>query len=218
MIKRHALIVDDDKGIRNLLKQFLTESDYIVSSACATKEARVLLAEFIFDIVVMDIVMPEETGIEFIKNYELSTPVILLSALGDVDDRINGLESGADDYIAKPFDPRELLIRMNKLIERTGGDNVQVVFGIFKFDIGKNALLRNDEQIHLTTVESNMLAILVKKLNKPVDRDEILQDNQDINPRTIDTQIARIRSKIEENPKKPRHLITIRGFGYMLRG
>jgi len=217
----HLLIVDDDKGIRDLLKRFLIDSDFAISVAEDTTAAKKLLKEYQFDVIIMDIMMPGETGLEFLERNKdtLKTPLILLSALGSVDDRVNGLKSGADDYLPKPFEPEELLLRIHNILRRTGikSEKTTFTFGDFQFDISNGALTQNDEIVYLTNVEVEMLKTLCQNAGEIVYRDDVLKDKQDdFSSRTIDTQIARLRAKIEDNPKQPRYLQTSRGKGYIL--
>jgi two-component system phosphate regulon response regulator OmpR len=218
----HILVVDDDEEIRQLLCEYLQKNGYIVSLAHDTKIADVLLKTFQFDLVVLDVLMPKETGIEFLKRKSnLRTPVIILTALGDVDDRINGLESGAEDYMAKPFEPKELLVRIEKLITRFKKDSLiekKIKFGDFQFNIENKNLSRSGERISLTTSQRDLMTILIKNLGTIISREEIVEKLNNINERTIDTQITRLRSKIEKDPKKPEFLQTVRNQGYVLWG
>jgi len=214
----HILIVDDDDRIRTLLSRFLQESGYAISTANCTAQAEELLKTFTFDIIILDNMMPDESGIEFMQRSQgkLRTPIIMLSALGHVDDKVDGLESGAEDYLTKPFEPRELIMRIKKILSRNESQSPQVAFGEFLFDMTSQNLSLNGEQIKLTQTEKKLLKILASNLGKIVKRDEILQNFTDIEPRTIDAQIARLRSKIEIDPKSPQFLQTIRGEGYVL--
>ena len=217
----HLLIVDDDEGIRTLLKKFLIDSGFAVSIAKDTKNAEALMADYQFDIIIMDIMMPGESGLEFLERYgeKLKTPLILLSALGSVDDRVNGLKSGADDYLPKPFEPEELLLRIHNILRRTGlkSEKTEYKFGDYTFDISTVKLKKNNSNIYLTNVEAEMLKALCENAGQIVLRDEIIKNKgENISSRTIDTQVARLRSKIEDNPKQPVYLHTSRGKGYIL--
>lgn len=215
----HILVVDDDARIRQLLSQFLSENEYAVSTAASVKECELLLNEFAFDIIVMDIMMPEETGIDLLKRRKLGIPVILLSALGQVDDRINGLESGADDYLTKPFDPRELLLRLNLIIKRGKlSSSKDCSFGDFKLDLTSGNLQRGGIGVHLTTAEKTIMLELGKAAGSIVSRELLGQVLNGVELRTVDAHIVRLRSKIEANPKSPEYLQTIRGEGYVLWG
>jgi two-component system, OmpR family, phosphate regulon response regulator OmpR len=217
----HILVIDDDDEIRQLLAKYLNKNGYIVSLASNTAIAEELFELFQFDLVILDVLMPKETGLEFLKRKTLKQPVIMLTALGDVDDRINGLENGAEDYIAKPFEPKELLIRIEKLISRFKKDSLtekKIKFGDFQFDLERKTLLHNDIPIPLTTSQRDLLNIFAKNLGVIISREEIAKQLNDINVRTIDTQITRLRSKIEKDPKSPIFLQTVRNHGYVLWG
>lgn len=217
----HILVIDDDNEIRYLISEFLIQNGYFVNSAADIKEAELLLAEFKFDVIILDILMPGETGISFLERVKqhIVTPVIMLTALGDVDDRINGLESGAEDYLSKPFEPRELLLRIQKIINRTANHNKNadiIIFGDFSFNMRNNTLKHHGQLLHLTTGESKLLKIFAENIGTIITRDKIVQNLNEVNTRTIDAQIARLRSKIEQNPKTPQYLQTIRNEGYIL--
>jgi len=217
----HILVIDDDDEIRQLLAKYLNKNGYIVSLASNTTIAEELFELFQFDLVILDVLMPKETGLEFLKRKTLKQPVIMLTALGDVDDRINGLENGAEDYIAKPFEPKELLIRIEKLILRFKKDSLtekKIKFGDFQFDLERKTLLHNNVPIPLTTSQRDLLNIFAKNLGIIISREEIAKQLNDINIRTIDTQITRLRSKIEKDHKSPIFLQTVRNHGYVLWG
>jgi two-component system phosphate regulon response regulator OmpR len=223
--KAHILIVDDDTRIRNLLRTYLVDHQYIVSIAKDTKQARELLETFNIDLIILDIMMPNETGIEFaqILRRTSNIAILMLTAMGDVEDRITGLKSGADDYIAKPFEPRELLIRIEKLINRTkylrkALNNCIIYFGQIEYDVVSNTLSKNGIHIVLSSGESKLLNILIDNLGIAIDRQELARLCGDINERSIDVQITRLRNKIELDPKKPTFIQTIRGQGYILFG
>ena len=218
----HILVVDDDKEIRHLLSEYLQKNGYLVSFAHNTKIAEILLGTFQFDLMILDILMPKETGLGFLKRKTtIETPVIMLTALGDVDDRINGLKSGADDYMGKPFDPEELLVRIEKLITRfkkTSSIEQRVEFGNYEFDLENKTLLRNGENIFLTTSQRDLMTIFTKNIGIVISREEIIEQLNNVNIRTIDTQITRLRGKIEKNSKNPEFLQTVRNQGYVLWG
>lgn len=220
---KHILVVDDDDRIRFLIAKFLKENTYIVSTAKDIKECEERLKEFVFDIIVLDTIMPGESGLEFLKRSKdkLKTPVIMLTALGNVDDRINGLESGAEDYLAKPFEPKELLLRIQNILKRNEGNQAGkfCVFGEYTFNFENGNLSKNNgDYIHLTTNESKVLQMLAQKSGEIVTRDEIIECFAEINVRTVDVIIARIRTKIEGDNKTPQYLQTIRNQGYILWG
>lgn len=244
----HVLIVDDDDEILHILAEFLKINGYIVSTLSFTSAIDDMLSEFEFDIMIMDVMMEGEDGLSYLKRMrdKLKMPVMMLTALGDVDYRIHGLETGADDYLVKPFDPRELLLRMEKLLRRKKHANNEndeqyplftkkqyAVFGNFTFDINKGTLMCVGNPVHLTNSESRLLAVLAKCSGNIVHRDAIIKmlreirhnDNSIVNTdddalymgaRSVDTQIARLRNKIEKNPKYPEFLQAIRGVGYVL--
>ncbi|WPX96609.1 response regulator transcription factor [Candidatus Bandiella euplotis] len=216
----HILIVDDDDEIRELLSEYLQRHEYAVSVASDTKAAEALIDTFQFDVIILDVLMPGETGVEFLKRRNnLKTPVIMLTALGDVDDRINGLESGAEDYMAKPFEPKELLVRVKKLIARFQNTSLiekTVKFGDYEFDWENKKLLQNGNKIQLTTNQRDLMYIFIKNIGIVMNREEIAKQLCHVNIRTIDTQITRLRSKIEKDPKNPEFLQTVRNQGYVL--
>ena len=216
---RHVLIVDDDDEIRGLLLSLLSRAGYAVSTAKSSLEIPKLMTIFRFDAVILDVLMPFETGVEFLNRVNIKVPVLMLSALGNVDDRICGLESGASDYLAKPFEPKELLIRLKNLINNSVNKmfNSSIVqFGDFIFDLNKLLLEKKGIRIHLTTMEGQILKVLAKNATNIVSRDNIISQLREVNLRTIDAQIARIRTKLGENSKKPEFLQTIRHEGYVL--
>lgn len=215
-MRSHILIVDDDDTIRQLLGEYLRNQGFDISFAENTKKAQELLQHFKIDLIILDLLMPGETGIEFLKRYQQQVPTIMLSALGDVDDRITGLESGADDYIAKPFEPKELLLRIKRLLKSKSGLE-EVSFGKYKFRMGNRILLNErDEQMHLTSLERDLLHYLASNLNQVLSRDELMRKLRQQNERYIDLCIARLRNKMESDPKSPKYLQTVRNRGYVL--
>jgi two-component system, OmpR family, phosphate regulon response regulator OmpR len=214
----HVLVVDDDDDIRELLKEFLIHNQYAVSIAADVATARRLLKEFEFDLIIMDIMMPDEDGLSYLASPNVSTPVILISALSDVDDKINGLKKGAEDYLSKPFDPRELLVRVEKVLSRKAkSSGNEVPFGDYTFNVESERLQKGKEEINLTATEVNLLKNLIKQIGKAVTR-EILASSEDAQSlRAVDTQMVRLRSKLEKDPKNPKYFLTIRGKGYMLK-
>jgi two-component system phosphate regulon response regulator OmpR len=214
----HILVVDDDDRIRNLLGKFLKDNGFFVSTSHNAENAREKLEEFIFDIIIVDVMMPSESGIEFTSNLRKknAVPVLMLTAMGDVEDRITGLQSGADDYLPKPFEPRELLLRIHNILNRTKEKSSKILFfGNISFDIDKGRLW-GDEDIFITSNEAKLLKILIDANGQAVMREELAKLCGGINERSIDVQITRLRNKIEQDPKKPRYLKTIRGKGYTL--
>jgi two-component system phosphate regulon response regulator OmpR len=216
----HILIVDDDEEIRELLSEYLQKNGYAVSIAQDTEVAEKLMTIFQFDLIILDVLMPKETGLAFLKRKpNIKAPIIMLTALGDVDDRINGLESGAEDYMAKPFEPKELLVRVQKLISRFKNISAiekKVQFNEYEFDIENKRLSKNNQNIPLTSSQRDLMTIFVQNLGITISREEIAEQLNDVNVRTIDTQITRLRSKLEKDPKTPEVLQTIRNHGYVL--
>lgn len=220
---KHILVVDDDTRLRNLLQRFLREKSFLVSTAKDADEARFMMQQYKFSLLIVDIMMPKESGLEFLTKLrvENSVPVIMLTAMGDVENRIIGLEQGADDYVSKPFEPKELLLRIGSVLKRTPTEkkeNQQLDLGLFVFDMQSKKLVSKQGQVlHITPVEQNLLAILGAKSGQVFSREklsEILGAGQ--SPRSIDVQITRLRKKIEKDSKNPRYLQTLRGKGYML--
>lgn len=222
--KTHILLVDDDERLRDLLRKFLVENGFFVSTARDANHARQLMQAFIFDLMILDIMMPEEDGLsltKFIRNSSMrlkNTPLLLLTARGETEDRITGLTQGADDYLSKPFDPRELLLRLQAILRRSQSNNSSILLlGLVSFDEQLNRLERQGIPISLTTVESSLLKIFSRHRGKTLTREDLVCEYEgELNPRTIDVQITRLRKKIEDDPKVPRYLQTVRGKGYIL--
>lgn len=219
----HILVVDDDERLRNLLQQYLGNEGFFVSTAANTQEAEALLDVFAVDSLVLDVMMPGETGVEYamrLKTREGAPPVLLLTARGEVEDRIVGLEAGAADYLAKPFAPKELLLRLNNLVARARMVQQQkraMRFGEYRFDIAQGRLSRGEEAIYLTSSEVDCLRILAESAGTPVTREQVAAKLGDVtNERSVDVQINRLRKKIEPTPGKPIYLQTIRHAGYVL--
>ena len=222
MTQKNILIVDDDERLRELLKDYLTEKKLNVYISDDFENARDVIQYFIFDLVILDRMMPSGDGIKLVSIIKdiYPTPVIMLTALGENINKIEGLKIGADDYVSKPFEPEELYLRINNLLNLYKDSNKElsnVTFGKYNFDIMKLELKKNDKIIYLTEVESNLLQKLSKKRNEIVLRDELANIKFDETElRKIDVQITRLRQKIEINPKEPEHIKTIRGKGYKL--
>lgn len=224
----HVLIVDDDERIRGLLQKFLSRHGYWVTPARDAAHARRILEGLEFDLLVVDVMMPGEDGFAFTRAFRETsdTPVMLLTAKGETDDKIVGLEAGADDYLAKPFEPRELLLRMNAVLRRIPKpEETKVVpktlhLGAVRYDIGRGEMWNGDELIRLTATESALMRIFCAKTNEPISRTQLVEDlgrdDGRAQERAIDVQITRLRRKIEADPKQPRYLQTVRGAGYML--
>jgi len=219
------LVIDDDTRLRNLLAKFLQDNGFEISIAKDTNEARLILSSKTFDMLIVDVMMPSENGIEFTQNFRKnsSTPIIMLTARGETEDRIKGLEVGADDYIQKPFEPKELLLRINNVLKRsdrafsksfcTSGD---ISFGEFSFNISDLRLRKSNDFIHLTDSETKILKVLCQNIGKSISRQTLSDLFGGIDDRSIDVTITRLRRKIEKNPKQPHYLQTVRNLGYIL--
>jgi two-component system phosphate regulon response regulator OmpR len=219
--QRHLLVVDDDDRIRDLLKQFLTRAGFRVTTAAHAAAARRLLELLDFDLLILDVMMPGEDGFSLTKwvRKQGSTPVLILTARGLADDRIQGLSLGADDYLAKPFEPQELLLRVEAILRRAGPKPTgprQVTLGAFAFDLDRSELVRDGAQIRLTEAEAQLLKVLAVNAHAAVDRMDLARDTADASGRAVDVQVTRLRRKIEQDPRNPRYLQTVRGVGYML--
>ncbi len=221
---KHILVIDDDTRLRSLLQRFLRESGFFVSVAKDAAEARHFMEQYKFDLLIVDIMMPKESGLEFLARLRQDNliPVILLTAMGETADRIAGLENGADDYLPKPFEPRELVLRIKNIFKRAPAEKVGVDqklnLGLCVYDMQKKELqTKLGEVVHITPVEQALLNVLGTKSGQVFAREklaEILGAGQ--SPRSIDVQITRLRKKIERDSKNPRYLQTVRGKGYML--
>ena len=218
----NILIIDDDKRLRELLEDYLTEKKYKIYLCDDFLSAVDIVEYFIFDLIIVDRMMPSGDGIDLINiiKEKSDTPVILLTAMGEVENRIEGLKIGADDYVAKPFEPEELFLRIKKLLDlfKTNKNiNKSIIFGEFSFNITTLQLKKKNEVIYLTEGENKLLLKLIDKKNNIVLREELAEIDYDENElRKVDVQITRLRQKIEENPKQPQYIKTIRGKGYML--
>lgn len=218
----HLLVVDDDRRIRDLLSRFLRKEGYRVTLAEDAAEARVQLTHLAFDLIVLDAMMPGETGFAFAAHLRQSSdvPILMLTARGDADDRIRGLEAGVDDYLAKPYEPRELLLRIASILRRAAPRQAafdrQLRFGPFVFELGRGELRRGEELVRLTERERDMLQMLAENAGETVSRDALARTTVAANERTIDVQVNRLRRKIERDPANPVHLQTVRGLGYRL--
>lgn len=222
MDKTHILIVDDDTRLRQLLNRYLTSNDFLVSEASCPAEAREMMETFIFDALILDVMMPGESGFSFAEKLRSNgniVPILMLTAMGDIQDRIQGLETGVDDYLTKPFEPKELLLRLNNILRRvqaTPQKDTVLKFGKFVYDRQRSELSCGNEFIALTTVEKELLIILSESPGVEVSREELAARTKTANERTIDVQVNRLRKKIEEDIKTPRYLQTVRGKGYVL--
>ncbi|HEX5796148.1 MAG TPA: response regulator transcription factor [Geminicoccaceae bacterium] len=220
---RHILVVDDDARLRRLLQRYLAEHGYHVTTAADAAEAKGALKNFAFDLMVLDVMMPGQDGVSLTTELRkvIELPILLLTALGETEDRVNGLAAGADDYLVKPFDPRELLLRIATILRRVSPaspSDQPLRFGPFAFDARCQELRRGEQRIHLTDAELSLLQILAEQPGLAISRRELGQRSRiSGSDRAIDTQIARLRRKLEPDPRRPRYLLTKRGEGYVLR-
>jgi two-component system phosphate regulon response regulator OmpR len=219
----HILVIDDDTRLRTLLGRFLDENGFQVSLAKDTGEAKKMMQELIFDLLIVDVMLPNENGVDFTADLRKSSkiPVIMLTARGEFDDRIKGLEAGADDYLQKPFEPKELLLRINNILKRMSviQDQENICrFGEFTFNLAESRLKKGEEFIHVTDSEAKILNILCKEKGNSVSREKLSALCGGIDDRSIDVQITRLRKKIEQNPKQPHYLQTVRNHGYVIYG
>jgi len=220
MSSPHILVVDDDSRLRELLRRYLSENDFIVSVANGADEARKLLAGITFDLLVVDVMMPGEDGLSLTQSIRQNgnIPILLLTARGEVEDRIAGLERGADDYLVKPFEPRELVLRIEAILRRGGPKQEEIAvatFGTCSFHMERGELTRDGTAVRLTSGEMEMLRLFARNPGVTVGRAELLAQADAGNVRAVDVQITRLRRKIEEDPKEPRHLCTVWGQGYV---
>ncbi|WP_136683204.1 response regulator [Falsirhodobacter xinxiangensis] len=224
----HLLVVDDDERIRGLLQKFLVRNGFMVSVAHDAAKARRLLAGLEFDMIVLDVMMPGEDGVSLTRSLreKMATPILLLTARGETQSRIEGLEAGADDYLAKPFEPKELLLRINAILRRVptvreaAGPKV-LHLGEVRYDMERGELWRGTDPVRLTSTESALMRIFAAQPNEAVSRERLVGDlagdeGAETQERAVDVQITRLRRKIENDPKQPRYLQTVRGAGYML--
>ena len=218
--KAHILVVDDDDGIRELVKQFLNQNKYLVTTAKSSEDALDKVKIIKFDLIVLDIMMPGKSGLEFTNENKkkLDTPIILLTAKGEASERFEGLEIGADDYLAKPFEPKELILRINNILSKTKNEDlVRIIeFGSIKIDLNKLFIYRNQQSLKINITEKIILEKMINSPGKIFKREEIGGLIDLDKERSIDVIITRLRKKIEENPKSPKYLQTIRGEGYVL--
>jgi len=222
MIKKSILLVDDDQRLRELLKDYLSEKNFQVFTSEDFNEAREILGFFIFDLIILDRMMPTGDGINLIKDIKKAskTPIIMLTAMGENNDKIDGLKTGTDDYLSKPFEPEELFLRINnllKLYENVNNAELLFSFGNFIYNTKTNSLTLNDKEIYLTEGENNLLLKLINNRNKTLSREQLAEKEFDESElRKVDVGVTRLRQKIEKTPKQPKYIKTIRGQGYML--
>ncbi|MDB9811064.1 response regulator transcription factor [Candidatus Pelagibacter sp.] len=216
----HILVVDDDNGIRSLVKQYLNENNFLVTTAISAEDALEKILIIKFDLIVLDIMMPGKSGLEFIhENKEkIDTPIILLTAKGEADDRVEGLEIGADDYLHKPFEPKELTLRIKNILNKTKKNNQKriIVFDNIKIDLNKLLIMRNEHEFKINNTEKIILEKMINQPGKAFSRGDIGNLIDLDKERSIDVIITRLRKKIEVDPKNPKYLQTLRGIGYVL--
>lgn len=224
----HLLIVDDDERIRDLLKKFLMRNGFLVTAARDAAHARRVLSGLDFDMIVLDVMMPGEDGVSLTRALREThtTPILLLTARGETEHRIAGLEAGADDYLAKPFEPKELLLRINAILRRMPEVPAQETaskilhLGPIRYDLERGEMWRGEDPVRLTATESQLMKIFSAQPGEPISRAKLVEDlgrdKGQAQERAVDVQITRLRRKIEQDPKQPRYLQTVRGAGYML--
>lgn len=219
----HILVVDDDDKLRKLIARYLSEHGFMTAGAGDAGEARSMLSSLSFDLIVLDLMMPGESGLEFATALRgvSSVPILMLTAMGEPEDRITGLEAGADDYLVKPFEPRELLLRINNILRRTPQPQPAaglVMLGDLVFDTARAELRRGDEVMRLTSIEALLLQVLARQPGVVFSREELIElTGAAGGDRAVDVQVTRLRRKIEHDPREPRYLQTVRGRGYVLK-
>jgi two-component system, OmpR family, phosphate regulon response regulator OmpR len=220
----HILVVDDDTRLRQLLQRYLAESGFRVTAAADAREAREKLKSLAFDLIVLDVMMPGESGTDLTRDLRMgnAVPILLLTAMGEAEHRIAGLEAGADDYLPKPFEPRELVLRIKTILRRAPAPPparpTELAFGAYRFDAAREELTEDGAIVRLSTAEARLLKILAGRPGEAFDREELLRAMGGASTeRAIDVQVTRLRRKIEPDPKFPRYLVTVRGRGYVLR-
>jgi two-component system, OmpR family, phosphate regulon response regulator OmpR len=221
----HVLVVDDDRRLRDLLRRFLADNGFRVTVAGDAREARATVGSFAFDAIVLDVMMPGESGLHLAGDLrkKIETPILMLTAMGESEDRIAGFEHGADDYLVKPFEPRELVLRLKALLRRaarpgparSGGDELRL--GAFRFRLDRLELFRGEERVKLTETEARLLGALARKAGAPLSREALAAETgAEGGECAIDVQVTRLRRKLEDDPRGPRYLQTARGKGYLL--
>ena len=216
----HILVVDDDDGIRSLVKQYLNENNFLVTTSNGAENAEEKILVIKFDLIILDIMMVGKNGLEFIKDNKskIDTPIILLTAKGETRDRVDGLEIGADDYLPKPFDPKELLLRINNILNKTKKNNQKriIEFDNIKINLNKSLIIRNEYEFKINNTEKIILEKMINNPGKTFSRENIGKLIDLNKERSIDVIITRLRKKIETDPKNPKYLQTLRGVGYVL--
>ncbi len=216
----HILIVDDDKGIRELVKEYLDQNNFISTTAKNADDAKEKVKLLKFDLIILDIMMPGKSGLDFLEENKnlIDTPIILLTAKGEALDRIKGLETGADDYLPKPFEPKELLLRIKNILSKTNilKEKKEITFGNVKINLNKMIILKNNKQIKINNAEKKIFEKMLNSPGKVFSRESIGKLIKIDKERSVDVIITRLRKKIEDTPKSPKYLQTIRGEGYVL--
>ena len=221
-MEKNILLVDDDDKLRELISTYLEEKGFLVSTCADINQAKELINYLIFDLIILDRMLPGGDGIDLIEKIKSKSnvPILILTALGDSQNRIKGLKFGAEDYLSKPFEPEELFLRVKTLLKYQSSLSSKskfIFFGQYKFDLNTMILKKGSEDIYLTQGEKNLLFILVTKHNNDIPREILAEgNNKESDLRKIDVQVTRLRQKIEKNPKKPRYIQTVRGKGYRL--
>jgi len=227
-VNPHILVVDDDDRLRGLLHQYLSENGFVVTTAANAAEARAAFRSLAFDLIVLDVMMPGESGLDLAHSFRTegearaqAMPILLLTARGEPEERIEGLEAGADDYLSKPFEPKELLLRITAILRRLSGKKSLSTpilrLGRWVYDAARDELRCPEETVRLTDMEAGLMRVLAADPGAVVSREVLGERSRgEVNDRTIDVQVTRLRRKIEEDPKNPRYLVTVRGEGYML--
>jgi two-component system phosphate regulon response regulator OmpR len=219
----HVLVVDDDARLRKLIARYLSENGFMTAGAGDAGEARAMLSSLTFDLIVLDLMMPGESGLTLAATLRStsSIPILMLTAMGEPEDRIAGLEAGADDYLVKPFEPRELLLRINNILRRTPQLQAPagpVILGELVFDIDRAELRRGEEVTRLTSIEALLMQVLARQPGVTFSREELIElTGAAGGDRAVDVQVTRLRRKIEQDPREPRYLQTVRGRGYVLK-
>ena len=216
----HILVVDDDEGIRSLIKQYLNENNFLVTTSNSAENAEEKISIIKFDLIVLDIMMTGKSGLDFIKQNKskIDTPIILLTAKGEAENRVEGLEIGADDYLPKPFEPKELILRIKNILNKTKRNDEKriITFDNIKIDINKLLIIKNDIEYKINSTEKIILEKMINNPGKTFSREDIGKLTDLDKERSIDVIITRLRKKIEMDPKNPKYLQTLRGAGYVL--
>ncbi|MDA9606173.1 response regulator transcription factor [Candidatus Pelagibacter sp.] len=216
----HILVVDDDEGIRSLIKQYLNENNFLVTTSDSAENAEEKISIIKFDLIVLDVMMTGKSGLDFIKQNKskIDTPIILLTAKGETENRVEGLEIGADDYLPKPFEPKELTLRIKNILNKTKRNNEKriITFDNIKIDLNKLLIIKNDTEYKINSTEKIILEKMINNPGKAFSREDIGKLTDLDKERSIDVIITRLRKKIEMDPKNPKYLQTLRGAGYVL--